>query len=241
MIPWTWRDFVMVVLWMVLGFIFAAAVGMALLAVTGYLANPDQLESNPPIWFFALFSSILYLVGIWAVYQRTVQRYTLSWEALGVNSFERQWLWRLPFLLVIQLMAVSAINLLVITPLMGGEFENPQIEMITGGGLLTPSDLLVLLVAIAIIAPIAEELLFRGMLYPLLRKRLSVWPAIVLNAALFSVVHFIPVLMPVLFVVGLMLAWVREQSNSIIPSIILHIMQNGLATVSIYFVVSQNL
>ena len=95
------------------------------------------------------------------------------------------------------------------------------------------------MLVIAILAPIAEELFFRGMLYPLLRRNLSVWPAIFLNAALFSLIHFIPVLLPALFIVGLMLAWVREKSGSVIPCMILHCMQNALAVFSIYTIMSQ--
>lgn len=239
MLPWTWRDAGLVFIWTLLGILVAAVFAVVALAGTGGLADPTELEAAPSIGLFALISAVVYGVIIWAVYHQTVRKYGSSWASLGINRFEQSWIWWLPALLIVQLLAAGAVNLLIIAPLMGGEFENPQIEMITGGQMPSASDFVSLLLVVAILAPIAEELFFRGMLYPLIRQRLSMWSAILLNAALFSVVHFIPVLLPALFVVGIMLAWVRERSGSVIPSMILHFLQNSLAVISIYVMMSQ--
>jgi hypothetical protein len=72
------------------------------------------------------------------------------------------------------------------------------------------------------------------MLYPLLRRRMPAALAIMANAAIFSLVHVIPVLIPSLFVVGLCLAYLRERSGSIWPGVLYHAMQNSLAMVAIY-------
>jgi uncharacterized protein len=53
---------------------------------------------------------------------------------------------------------------------------------------------------------------------------------------LFALVHFIPILIPGLFWVGFVLAWVRERSGSIVPGIVLHALQNGLVVWAIYAV-----
>ncbi|MCB0083103.1 MAG: CPBP family intramembrane metalloprotease, partial [Caldilineaceae bacterium] len=107
---------------------------------------------------------------------------------------------------------------------------------ITGGNPLSLRDLALLMVLIAVVAPLAEELFFRGMLYPVLRRRWSVAPAIVVNGLLFSAIHLIPPLLPGLFFVGMVLAWVRERSDSLIPCILLHAMQNGIVLLGIYAV-----
>jgi uncharacterized protein len=51
----------------------------------------------------------------------------------------------------------------------------------------------------------------------------------VLNAALFAAAHVVTLLLPGLFVVGLFLAYLRERSGSIWPSVLLHALQNGVA------------
>ena len=57
--------------------------------------------------------------------------------------------------------------------------------------------------------------------------------AIVGSAALFSFVHLIPLLFPSLFFVGLILGTLREVSGSLLPGILLHIIQNWVAVIVI--------
>ena len=77
------------------------------------------------------------------------------------------------------------------------------------------------------LAPLLEELFFRSMLYPLLRRATSVWVAVVLTAAAFASIHgaqlgyaWAPVLS--IFVVGIVFTLVREQSNSVAASFLMH-------------------
>jgi membrane protease YdiL (CAAX protease family) len=58
-----------------------------------------------------------------------------------------------------------------ISALQGQPFVNPQVQDMSQGQHLTPLHLVMLLFGTAIVAPIVEELFFRGMLYPLLRRR----------------------------------------------------------------------
>ena len=133
---------------------------------------------------------------------------------------------------------MSLVNLLFVLPFTGGEFENPQVEALTGGSALSLRDLGLLLILVAVIAPIAEELFFRGMLYPVLRRRWSPQVAIVANGFLFALIHFIPILIPGLFFVGIVLAWVRERSNSLIPCMLIHALQNAVVLFGIYAVMN---
>jgi membrane protease YdiL (CAAX protease family) len=56
---------------------------------------------------------------------------------------------------------------------------------------------------------------------------LSAWPAILATAALFAVMHFMPLaIMPIAFVLGLGLAWVRERTDSTLPGMVFHVAQN---------------
>lgn len=97
---------------------------------------------------------------------------------------------------------------------------------------------LLLMVVLAIAAPVAEELLFRGMIYPLLRRNLGVTAAVVLSAGLFAAVHVVLILLPALFVIGVVLALVRERSRSLWPCIALHALQNG-SVVTLLFVLTR--
>jgi membrane protease YdiL (CAAX protease family) len=230
-LPWGGKELIKAGILIVLGSLALMALAVFLLFASG-MARKPQLGLGSPL-LFGLGVGI-YLLVIIAVYWFAVRRPGSSWQQVGLRPFASGWLPFLPILVVVQLLGMALINTQLVALFTGGKFENPQVEAVTGGMHLSRQDLFFLLLLIAIIAPIAEELFFRGMLYPVLRRRWSVRWAIGINALLFALVHFIPLLLPALFFIGLIFAWVRERTQSIIPSILLHAMQNGLVIVAIY-------
>jgi CAAX protease family protein len=74
----------------------------------------------------------------------------------------------------------------------------------------------------AIIVPIAEELLFRGVIFRWLWQRLSFWPAAVASSALFGLAHVWIDSIVAAGAMGLVLAWLYERSRSLAPSILMH-------------------
>lgn len=72
-----------------------------------------------------------------------------------------------------------------------------------------------LVVAVVVVAPVAEELFFRGLLYGWLRARLPVPAAVAIAAVLFSVAHFQLGLLLPLAVVGAGLCLLYERSRSL--------------------------
>ena len=91
-----------------------------------------------------------------------------------------------------------------------------------------------------LVAPFIEELFFRGFLYPVLAKKLEQGIAIVLTAAAFAVIHqqqlahaWVPLLW--LFLVGLVLTFVRARTKSVATSVLINIGYNGTLFVLLYF------
>ena len=97
----------------------------------------------------------------------------------------------------------------------------------------------VIVPTICLLAPITEELLFRGALFGWLRSRLPSSAAIVVTAALFAGAHLLPTLFPVLFVFGLGATWVRERTGSTLNSFAMHATQNTFAVLATYALLSQ--
>ena len=85
-----------------------------------------------------------------------------------------------------------------------------------------------------VFAPIFEELAFRGILYAILRRRLSPMPAAMISACIFAAAHgygligFISV-----FWSGLLWAWLYERTGSLIPGMIAHAMNNLLVCLTV--------
>ena len=96
------------------------------------------------------------------------------------------------------------------------------------------SALTVSLLEYVIFAPIFEEIAFRGLLYAILRRRLSFAPAALLSASVFALAHgygligFVSVLWS-----GFLWAWMYEKTGSLIPGIIAHAMNNLLVSLAV--------
>ena len=84
---------------------------------------------------------------------------------------------------------------------------------------------------IAILAPISEELFFRGMVYSGLRLRFSLWPAAILSGIIFGLPHALtgPLAAVVLAGLGVALAWLYERTGSLWPCIFIHVINNSIA------------
>ena len=94
---------------------------------------------------------------------------------------------------------------------------------------LGPLPIQILLIAIA--APISEEVCFRGMLFGGLRERLPMWAAALISAALFGLLHATTGIsaVPPLIAFGFLLALLYERTGSILPGILLHMLNNSVA------------
>jgi membrane protease YdiL (CAAX protease family) len=82
-------------------------------------------------------------------------------------------------------------------------------------------------------APLGEELFFRGLLFRSLRGRFRFSVSAVASAAVFGVVHLPPLVIPLMFVVGTVLAYVVERRGSLVASIAAHAAFNVIGITSI--------
>lgn len=84
---------------------------------------------------------------------------------------------------------------------------------------------------VVILGPVAEEVLFRGVLLSWARSWMKDATAIVATALLFALIHPQYGLgMGTIFVYGLIFAWARIKSGDLVVPILLHVLMNGFAT-----------
>jgi uncharacterized protein len=91
-------------------------------------------------------------------------------------------------------------------------------------------------VSLAIFAPFVEELAFRGFAFAALRKRgVPQGITILVTAALFALMHFEPVRLPMLLVVGIVLGVARARTGVVGPSMVAHAVNNLPGAVLVVF------
>jgi membrane protease YdiL (CAAX protease family) len=82
---------------------------------------------------------------------------------------------------------------------------------------------------VIVVAPVAEELFFRGFVFRVLRLRMSFWFAAAIDGVLFGLVHGALVILPILAFLGAVLCWTYERSGTLFVPIALHALNNALA------------
>ncbi len=82
-------------------------------------------------------------------------------------------------------------------------------------------DLALVLFGAAVCIPFIEEVVFRGFLVDWLRRRLLPWPAVVVGAVVFGLIHGLVAALPIA-VIGLVAGWLRLRSGGLWLPILLH-------------------
>ncbi len=151
------------------------------------------------------------------------------WDLLGFRRFN---FWRtLPWivLLFLSFLLANALYQLIITTFHLNIQTNDQ--RLLQEGKTAPITIYVTLLAAVVVAPFCEEIFFRSFVFMGLRNEMSLSWALVLSALIFGMAHGDPGSFPVLFLIGLALAFLRWYTRSIWPGFILHAMNNGLSAV----------
>ena len=99
-------------------------------------------------------------------------------------------------------------------------------QYISAETMLFSSNIFVEIAVVGVLVPIAEEMLNRGLVFRRMRDYVSFWPAAILSAVLFALMHGNIVQGLYAFGVGLLMAYVYERSGRLWASILLHITAN---------------
>lgn len=173
--------------------------------------------------FFLAVQSLGLLAAIRVV---VLLRRGLTWQDLGLRPVAPQWYRRTLWVALLTFGLALVLSILV-QRLVGSPLENPQEAVLAADNMSAGSFLALLLVA-AGLGPLAEELLFRGLVYAWIRRYLGVLPSAGLSALLFASVHAIPWLIPSFFAIGMVLALLYERSGSLWPAVAAHGTYNAI-------------
>ena len=129
---------------------------------------------------------------------------------------------------------VATIAVLLVVQVVAPSFDLNEAQDVGFNGVYLNIDKAIAFVALVVLAPIAEELIFRGYLYGKLRTRLSAIPAIILVSVLFGLMHGQWNVGIVVGVMSVFLCVARELTGTIYAGILMHMIRNGLAFYLLY-------
>ncbi len=113
------------------------------------------------------------------------------------------------------------------------KFIPPPEYIIDIGEIMKPDSALgyiFLFLAVVIVAPIGEEIVFRGFLQKFLEKYWNdITRAVLVTSLFFAMIHFNPFWTIQIYLLGVILGFLSWKTKSVIPSILLHISNNGSA------------
>ena len=202
--------------WALIDLIVFALFFLALLVLVSPLSKLPVIYAIPLQGLFNLA-----LVGFIAVWVRFVRRSTF---VEYINLFRSR---IFSTRSLIALGSASALSVVLISPFLPTTGETPLEKLLT-----SRSAILMFAVFGVAIAPLLEEVIFRGFLFKVFWEIGGSRVAIVATAALFALLHagqlagnWASVIL--IFVVGCVLSFVRYRSHSIIPSFIVHTSYNA--------------
>jgi membrane protease YdiL (CAAX protease family) len=94
---------------------------------------------------------------------------------------------------------------------------------------------IVMVIMAVIVAPITEEIYFRGFVYNILKKWSGVLPAAIASSFFFSIVHTSLTQAIPLFLFAMVQCWAYEKARSLWLPITLHMLFNGISCLAILF------
>ena len=203
----------------------------SIVAVVGYVLisggefNPNKIMENPTAIAVTLLSTLpAHLITLAAAWLLVTRAGKLPfWQSLG-------WTWRGGFgLRNCILLTLALLTLHVVMHLF---IEHPENEL---EKMIKSSRAAVFIVAgfAVLTAPLVEEVLYRGVLYPAFKRKFGMAAAVVIVTVLFSIIH-VPQYFPSygvivsLVLLSLTLTLVRARTKSLLPCFFIHTLFNGI-------------
>jgi membrane protease YdiL (CAAX protease family) len=235
-VPWGWRE---VALLVILGVIAAFVVtrGIATVAVRFFGVNSNDIfgdtMSTAKSVVVLLSQAILDGLAILYLYLMLLARTDAPfWPSIGWREM-RSGLGHIRER-ALQFLAGGAALAIVVS--FAGGFLNSKETLPIEELLKARVSILLFGVLGVLVAPLVEETIFRGFLYPVIARRVGVAAGIAITGTLFGLMHAAQLWggwgqIALLIVVGVVLTWVRARTGTVAASYFVHLGYNGLQLV----------
>ena len=193
----------------------------------------NELSQSLKIFFGYLFMSIPPLFIVYYqikslngefILNKDYFQFKFSFLKDAIINGIKGWLTIVPFVLLISVIMNSLID--------NQNGSNPLLEIVLNND--NYFSFFILFLTTTLLAPFFEEIIFRGILLPTLSRDFGIIWGIIVSAFIFALAHLSVGEMPPLFVLGIGLGITRMASGSLLSSVIMHSLWNGLTFLNLF-------
>jgi membrane protease YdiL (CAAX protease family) len=116
----------------------------------------------------------------------------------------------------------------------GGQMEAQEVVQFLQEA-KSPRDRLAVMTMAVVIAPVAEEIIFRGYLYPAGKRFVGPFFSLVATSLLFAVLHGHSASVPALFTLAVCLGLAYEKTGTLLVPMVMHAVFNAVSVAAIMF------
>ena len=205
------------------------AVTVALILVMAVIKPNADAEAtlNSVVIPLTLLCNALFLLGTAMFYNRK-RSYMSFADRVQVRPFNSR---LLPFIVCLGITGMFTVNIILnLIP-----FPESWQEMLSeNSDMISSSSLFMQVVCVGLISPIAEEVIFRGLMLTTLKKAMNPWVAIVLSSIVFGVVHGNPIGIIYATGMGILMGWLYHRTGSIVACSLFHMVYNLMSLFAMY-------
>lgn len=211
--------------------IFTSTVASQFLIGWGIILLFGKEALSQPVWT-AVYSALSYMVALSLIIFVPRRRLKTSRNELGLTGWPT-WtdvgLSPVAFIAA-TLLAAGAAALFSMFPW----FNANELQDVGFNTYMVGSDRIIAFITLVIVAPIAEEIIFRGWLYGKIREKVGIVASTLIVSALFGIVHMQWNVGVNVFCLSVVLCGLREVTGTIYAGILTHMVKNGVAFYLLY-------
>ena len=201
------------------------------LAAANLNSTPEQLTEalNKSAIPITLLTNAVFIL-LTAVYYNKFSRTAIFSERVKRQPFNKK---ALPYIVCLGVCVIYSVNLIIFLAITFIPMPKEWIDMLNSNSeMILSSSAFMQILTVGIVGPIAEELLFRGLMLGSLSKHCNKWLAIVATSLVFGLVHGHPIAIIYASCLGILMGWLYCKTESLLAPIIFHMIYNLFSVLS---------
>ena len=205
------------------GWYYLVNIGVAIVLYLGYPNEDPVALSQKYSLALTLLANAVFILSV-SIFYNNKSHYSSFAERVDIKPFNRK---AVSYIICIAISAIFIVNVVITAAEVLKLLPQSWItQMEQNSSMIVSGSPAMQILCVGIIGPIAEEVLFRGLILGGLSKTCNKWLAIIASAIVFGVVHGHPIGIIYATCLGILIGWIFCKTGSLLSVILFHIAYN---------------